>query len=141
MRSKIPQANRSPHGWWLAVLVERYEHFDEDVTNPNRRCTCWRNTILIKARDRNEAYRKAVAQGKLGQDTVCGPAHGRQGHWVFEGLCSLLPVYDQLEDGAEILWEQAENITVKTVKACVRAKKALECFQDQETGSTPRRRA
>lgn len=127
----MTQANRSPHGWWIAVLIERYEHFDEDVTNSNRRCTCWRNTIIIKARDRNEAYRKAVAQGKLGEGTVCGLEHDRQGHWVFEGLSSLLPIYEKLEDGAEILWEENKNMAVKTVKALVRDKKELECFQDE----------
>ena len=132
MKAKIPERNKTRYGWWVATLVERYEHFDEDKSNLNRRCTSWRNTILIKARDRNEAYRKALVQGNLGSDTVCGPSNGRQGHWVFEGLASLLPIYDKLEDGAEIIWEQAENIAVKTVKACVREKKALECFQDDE---------
>jgi len=130
MKTNIPERNRTRHGWWIATLVERYELFDEDKSNLNRRCTAYRNTTLIKARDRNEAYRKAMALGELGTDTVCGPAKGRQGHWVFEGLASLLPIYDKLEDGAEIIWEKAENITVRTVKAGIRQKKALECFQD-----------
>ena len=130
MKTKIPDRNRTRYGWWVATLVERYEYFDEDKANLNRRCTSWLNTILIKARDRNEAYRKALVQGNVCTDSVCGPVNGRLGHWVFEGLSCLLPIYDKLEDGAEIMLEQAENITVKTVKSCVREKKYLECFQD-----------
>ena len=130
MKRKIPDSNRSPHGWWIATLVERYEHCDEDTSNLNRRCTAWHNTILIKAHDRNEAYRKAVHQGSLCSDSVCGPSGGRQGHWVFEGLASLLPVYGKLGDGSEVLWQEAKNIAVKTVKSDVRKKKDLECFRD-----------
>lgn len=130
MKTEIPECNKSRYGWWVATIVERYEHFDEDKTNLNRRCTSWMNTVLIKATNRDEAYRKAIAQGKLGTLSICGPEGGRQGHWVFEGLASLLPICDKLEDGAEIIWQQATNITVKTVKACVRKRRNLECYQD-----------
>lgn len=140
LKTTIPEKNKSPHGWWIATIVERYEHFDEDKKKLNRRCTAWMNTVLIKAGNRDEAYRKAIAQGKLGTDSICGPEGGRQGHWVFEGLASLLPIYEKLEDGAEILWEQATNITVKTVKASVKGKLALECFQDDAPDSTTTQR-
>ena len=133
---KNSKKNKSRYGWWIATIVERYEHFDENKTNLNRRCTAWLNTVLIKASNRDEAYRKAIALGKVGRDSVCGAEGGRQGHWIFEGLASLMPIYDKLEDGAEIMFEQATNIAVKTVKACVKQKKALECFQDDERDST-----
>ena len=136
MKNTIPEKNKSPHGWWVATIVERYEHFDENKANLNRRCTAWMNTVLIKAASRDEAYRKAIAHGKIGTDTICGPEGGRQGHWVFEGLASLLPIYEELEDGAELMWEQAVNIAVKTVKAGVKEKRDLECFQDLDAGST-----
>ena len=136
MKKPIPEKSKSPYGWRIATIVERYEHFDEDKTKLNRRCTAWMNTVLIKASDREEAYRKAIAHGKIGTGSICGPEGGRQGHWVFEGLASLLPIYEQLEDGAEIMWEQATNITVKTVKASVKKKKELECFQDDAPDST-----
>jgi hypothetical protein len=142
MKKTIPEKNKSPHGWWIATIVERYEHFDEDKTKLNRRCTAWMNTVLIKACSRDEAYRKAIAQGKIGTDSICGPEGGRQGHWVFEGLASLLPIYEKLEDGAEIMWEQAVNVTVKTVRARVKEKRELECFQDDvptTSGDTQRR--
>ncbi|MGD9782917.1 MAG: DUF4288 domain-containing protein [Kiritimatiellia bacterium] len=130
MKKQIRRRNRSSHGWWIATIVQRFEYFDEDVSNLNRRCTSWQNTILIQARNRNQAFRKAVANGKLGADSACGPPDGRQGRWVFEGLSSLLPVYDKLEDGAELIWEETPNITVRTVKSRVRQKCELECFQD-----------
>ena len=53
---------------------------------------------------------------------------------VFEGLASLLPVYDELdEDGAEILFDDCENITVGRVQSWVRQKSELEAFDDSET--------
>ena len=136
MKKKTPECNKSRYGWWIATIVERYEHFDENKANLNRRCTAWMNTVLIKAASRDEAYRKAIAHGKRGTVSICGPEGGRQGHWFFEGLASLLPIYEKLEDGAELMWEQSVNITVKTVKAGIKEKRELECFQDDEAGST-----
>jgi len=44
MKKPIPEKSKSPYGWWIATIVERYEHFDEDKTKLNRRCTAWMNT-------------------------------------------------------------------------------------------------
>jgi hypothetical protein len=68
----IPHRNRSPHGWWIASYLERFEYYDEDRTNLRRRCLAWENTILVKARNRHEAWRKAMAQGRLSEGTRRG---------------------------------------------------------------------
>jgi hypothetical protein len=54
----------------------------------------------------------------------------RTGRWVFEGLTSLLPIYDELEDGAEILWRDHSGRTLKRVRAMVKKKNELEAFDD-----------
>jgi len=132
MKKQIPYRNKSPYGWWIATYIERFEYYDEDRKNPDRRCLAWENTIILKAKDCTEAYRKAVRFGSLsnGQEMWQSDS-GRKGAWRFEGLTSLLPIYDELEDGAEALWRQYTYRTVKTIQALAKSKKELEVFNDE----------
>ncbi|MGB5620556.1 MAG: DUF4288 domain-containing protein [Desulfobacterales bacterium] len=98
----IRHRNKSPHGWWFATCLERFEYFDENRSNSNRRCIAWENPILLKANDRNEDYKKAIEKGKLSEGSE-SEINGRKGTWIFEGLTSLIPIYEELDDGAEIL--------------------------------------
>jgi hypothetical protein len=129
----ISSKNKSPTGWWVATIIERFEDEGEDKSNPRRRCRAWSNVVILKARDRNQAYDKAMSYGKLGKngydwiDTVTR----RKARLVFEGLASLLPLYDAFdEDGTEILFEDYDNVTVGRIKRWVRQKKDLEVFDD-----------
>ena len=131
MNKSIPHCNRSPHGWWIGSYIERYEFNDEDRSNLSRRCDAYENTLILKARTREEAYRKLVSLGS-GHGSECGPAHGRKGFWRFEGVTDLLPIYEKLEDGAEILWRHHRGLAVKTIKKFVCAQKDLPVFDDSE---------
>ena len=137
----IPHRNRSPDGWWIASYLERFEYYDEDTRNLNRRCKAWENTILVKARDRNEAWRKAMAQGRLSEGNQASDSEtGRKGVWRFEGLTSLLPIYEELEDGAEILWVEHAGRSVRSVRALVKRKRDLAVFDDSKSSQVARRR-
>jgi len=132
MKKQIPYRNKSPYGWWIAAYILRFEYYDEDRKNPDRRCLAWENTIILQAKDRNEAYRKAVRFGsQANRQEMWQSDSGRKGAWRFEGLTSLLPIYDELEDGAEVLWRQYTNRTVKTIQALAKSKKELEVFNDE----------
>ena len=121
---------RSPSGWWVAILIERFEFYDEDKKNPRRRCLVYENTVLLKACDAEVAYRKAVRLGKLSESCECiDEKSRRKGKWKFEGLSDLLPVYEDIEDGAEILWREHRNISVATAKAAVSKKRDLGAFR------------
>ena len=48
--------------------------------------------------------------------------------FVFEGLTSLIAIYEELEDGAEIIWQEHENKTLKTIQGWVKKKEELEVF-------------
>ncbi len=140
-RRQIPARNRSPHGWWTASYLERFVFDDENRRDLSRRCLAWENTILIEAKDREQAYRKAVAHGRLGQGGVAREVGtGRKGRWRFEGLTSLLPIYERLENGAEVLWQEHAGCAVRSVLAKVKRKKQLEVFQDDHTPETRRGR-
>lgn len=136
MTRRIPSRNKSPFGWWVATLIERFEFDDEDLSNPRRRCLAWSNVVIFKARDRNQAYRKAMKLGALGKtekSEYVEDGTGRTGKWVFEGLASLLPVYDPIdESGTEIAYEEYRNITGGRIKSWVRDKHELEVFDDSE---------
>jgi hypothetical protein len=143
-RNAIPSRNRTRHGWWLASYLERFEYYDEDRRNLNRHCLAWENTILIKARTREEAWRKAMAQGRLSEGSEAWDSEtGRKGAWHFEGLTSLLPIYDRLEHGAEIIWVKHAGRTVKRIRALVKSKHELEAFDDlrKRPRSSKRRRS
>jgi hypothetical protein len=123
----------SPVGWYVASILVRFEWYDEDKENLNRRCLAWENTILIKADSPEEAYAKALEEGKAHEE------HGeawdadneeRKGRWRFEGLTSLLAIYNELEDGAEIIWREFENRSVKKVRSWVKSKEELEVFEE-----------
>jgi hypothetical protein len=129
-RGKIPFRNHSPYGWWIAAYVERFEYDDEDSKNLNRRCFAWENTIVLKARDREAAYTKAMKVGRRSNGSRAWNGDGRKGQWKFEGLTLLLPLYEQIADGAEVLWRTHHNVAVKTVRSLVKAKNSLQVFDD-----------
>lgn len=124
--------NKSSVGWYVASLLHRLEWFDEDTDNLNRRCLAWENQILIKANDPEEAYAKAVEHGNRHErsgEMWKSDDEEQKGRWQFEGLTSLLPIYDELEDGAEITWTEHEKRSVKTIKSWALPKEELEVFE------------
>ena len=133
MGKRIPSKNTSPTGWWVATIIERFEVEGEDRSNARRRCRAWSNVVLLKARDRHHAYRKAMRYGRDGEKAwpnFQGPGRCRP---VFEGLASLIPVYDEFdEDGCEILFDEYKNVSVKRVQSWVREKAELEVFDDSD---------
>ena len=132
-KKKVPSANRSPYGWWLATYVERFEFFDEDRSNLRRRCTAWENTVLIRAKDRETAYRRALKVGRASHGmTGWDVKTGRPGAWKFEGLMELLPIYERLEHGAEIMWTDCSGKSVQRIRKHVRRKSELDVFDDRD---------
>ena len=131
MAKRIPYRNNSPYGWWVASYLARFEYDDEDKTNLNRKCLAWENTIILRAPNRELAYRKAIRiSSTIDSFRAWEEGTHREGCWRFEGLTSLLPVYSKLEDGEEILWFEYRNRSVKTIKSWVKEKKQLETFDD-----------
>ena len=129
---KASHQHRSPTGWWIASYIERAVWDDARRPSASSRCTAWENTIIFKAKDRDSAYSKAVRLGSSNKSTFSDAAGKKTGRWAFEGLTSLLPIYDELEDGAEVLWRDHSGRTLKRVRAMVKKKSELEAFDDAE---------
>jgi hypothetical protein len=120
----------SKYGWYVAIEIERYDHYWQDSSNPRRRCMVEENIRLIQARSPNEAYKKALAIGRSadGLERVDLDKRRRKGVWRFVGLANLLPVYEKIEDGCEILCIE-HYCTAMTAQKMVRQKRELVAFR------------
>jgi hypothetical protein len=126
-KSKIPHKNRSPSGWWLSREVQQWVSDSQKKLTPKSRCIVWENMRLIRAKDRDEAYRKALKLAMLGDRS-----RTLRGHWRHLGISLLLPVHDDIEDGAEILWVEHKAMSVSAIKKRVKTKRQLSVFDDHE---------
>ncbi len=130
MKDSIPHRNHSPYGWWIASYVIRAAWDDEKDSPQTKRCLAWENTIILKADDRETAYEKAVKLALLDSSAFEDHVGKRKGRWIFEGLTSLLPIYDELTDGAEVLWTEYKNRSIGKIRSWIKSKHELEAFDD-----------
>lgn len=97
-KTASPRMRREPTsrtGWWLAGLLERHSFTD--------RPPYWNNYRLVRADDWRSAFRKASEMGE--RNVITGNA-AFSDHQEFLGVTDLVPLYESLEDGAELLWEE-----------------------------------
>lgn len=129
LRPKIPDRNRSHSEWWIFREVQQWVSSRQKSLSEVSRCPVWENTRLIRARSRDQAYEKALRIARAGL-----PSKTDGGEWRFAGISLLLPVYEDLEDGAEILWTDLGRLSVKQIKGLVKSRKQLPVFDDCEVG-------
>ena len=61
--------------------------------------------------------------GKSGNYTF--KSLGKKKKWKFSGIGDLIPIYENIEDGAEIMWTDYGSISLKRTNKIVRTKKEL----------------
>jgi hypothetical protein len=91
----------------------------------------WVNIHLIKASSAKEAYSKALKKGKEHNARYRAGDEGRPAQWVFRGLRQLLPIYEKIADGAEIMFETYEDVPVSAAKKMVRSRRNLAAFYEE----------
>jgi hypothetical protein len=107
----------SPVGGYVGSYVIRFIELDEAGNDdPERDFLVWENTVIVRAGDLDEAYRKVVAVGEGTTTPYRGGDEGLPVQWVFEGVTELLPIYEALEDGAEILWAEHESVRLADLR-------------------------
>jgi hypothetical protein len=126
-QSNVAFRNRNSTGWWIFREVTQWISKRQKKLSPTSRCLVWENTRLICARNREQAYRKALKLGRLGH-----PSKTKGGEWRFAGISMLLPVYEEIEDGAEILWTDYGALPIRTIKKLVKMKRQLSVFDDRD---------
>jgi hypothetical protein len=109
--------NKSPVGWYVGSYLIRFiEIGDKDNFNPEARFLSWENTVIVKANDLDEAYKKVEAIGKSETKPYKGGPKGIPVQWVYVGITELLPIYEEIEDGAEIMWGKHQPRKLKNLR-------------------------
>ncbi len=136
----------SPVGWYVGSYLLRFIEVDaKGNDDPEGRFLVWENTVIVRAESFEQAYAKvqAIGEGETAPYQGAGltpadweitqAAADRMGvnvdeitdskqkgpvavQWVFEGISDLLPIYDELADGTEIMWANHNKRKLKTVK-------------------------
>jgi len=113
--------NISPVGWYVGSYLLRFiELNDKKKNNPEERFLTWENTVLVKAKNMKEAYSKIEKIGKSYTAPYKGGTEGVPVQWVFEGVTELLPIYEKIEDGSEIMWAEHGARKLKNLRKLVR---------------------
>lgn len=119
--------NISPVDWYVGSYLIRFVELDEEGNEDlEKKFLTWENTIIVRATDLDEAYDKVVKVAEEGTAPYKGGPDGVPVQWVFEGVTSLLPIYEELEDGAEIIWEEHNPKKLKNIRKLVTPKKGFK---------------
>jgi len=115
--------NISPVGWYICSYLLRFVELAwPHKEDPEARFLSWENTVLVQASSIDEAFEKTVAIAKEATQPYKGGVEGVDVQWVFEGVTGVLPIYEALEDGAEIMWRERTPRKLKNLRALVRQK-------------------
>lgn len=101
--STVEKISNEKGNWFLVEIIEKVEPVDRNEKQDLRRVTTWGNHHLIKADSPEKAFDKAVKIGKEGE-YVFTNANKVEMEWIFVGIGDLLPIYEDIEDGAELMW-------------------------------------
>jgi hypothetical protein len=116
----IPQDAR----WYLANVV--LEHAVEG----DPRNVVQVNLHLIEADSPERAYEKAIALGHASEQVYANP-DGREVRVTFRGLRDLNVIHDQLEDGAELAYEESTGVPEDRLSTWLRLKDQLSVFSER----------
>ncbi|UMB61414.1 DUF4288 domain-containing protein [Lutibacter sp. A80] len=89
--------------WYIVEIIEKCEPVERNEKQELRRVTTWGNHHLIKADSPEKAFDKAVKLGKEAEYKFTN-SDKIEMEWIFVGIGELLPVYEDIEDGAELMW-------------------------------------
>ena len=118
--------NHSPTGWYVGSYLLRFvELSDLGNEDPDSRFLSWENTALVQAQSFDEPYEKLVVVANENSGPYKGGSRGIDVQWVCEGVTELLPVYESLGDGCEIMWAKHAARKLKNLRARVKAKEEL----------------
>jgi hypothetical protein len=95
-----------------------------------------KNYVLVRAEFPEEAYEKAQDLGKSSDVSYDNPK-GSLVQIKFRGLSELNVVYDQLEHGAELHYDELLGLSEERVGALLRPKKDLAAFKPVSPSAGP----
>ncbi len=115
--------NISPVDWYVGTYLSRFIEIEEELNNdPEKRFATWENTVIVKAANLDEAYEKVEKIGVEHAEPYKGGLEGISVQWEYLGIIELFPIYEALEDGAEIMWTSNYPRKLKNLKTMVKQK-------------------
>ncbi|MFK7775384.1 MAG: DUF4288 domain-containing protein [Saprospiraceae bacterium] len=100
-QEKISNEKRN---WYIAEIIEKCEPVHRNENQDLRRVITWGNHHLIKANSPVRAFDKAVKIGKEAEYKFIN-SDKLEMEWIFVGIGGLVPIYEDIEDGAELMWD------------------------------------
>jgi hypothetical protein len=102
MRSAEKISNKDGK-WYIGEIIEKCEPVIRNEKQELRRVTTWGSHHLIKSESPEKAFDKAVKLGKEAEYKFTNTGKLEM-EWIFVGIGELLPIYEGIEDGAELMW-------------------------------------
>jgi hypothetical protein len=116
--------------WYLAEIVINI------VVDGDMRNVVHKNLMLVQARSATECYEKALIMGQEHVTSYLNPG-GKQVRIEFVGLSRLNAIYDRLEDGAELIYEEYVGVSKERILQMVAPKEQLSVFSRSKVLSGP----
>ncbi|MFT3736686.1 MAG: DUF4288 domain-containing protein [Rhodocyclaceae bacterium] len=118
--------NKSPVGWYLGSYLLRFVELDDvNRDDPEARFVSWENTVLVKASTIEAAFTKVEKIGQKNSKPYEGGQQGVHVQWEYLGVTEVLPIYEDIEDGAELAWIERAPRKLKNLKQRVKPKSAI----------------
>jgi hypothetical protein len=116
--------------WYLAWVVV------EHIVGGDSRNVVHTNLMLIRAHSPDEAYVKAIELGKASDMTYENP-QGESVVSVFRGLRELCVIYDKLEDGGELTYDEKFGVPNEEIERGIKPKERLAVFSEEDVAAKP----
>ena len=111
--------------WFIAEMIQEFTFSNGDSP------LVWVNSILVHAISLDEGYERAMKLGAQ-YDDVYMNSDGVQVTTRFKGLRDLFLVHDKLEDGAELVYEELEDLSEDAINKLAKARIELAVFREAE---------
>ena len=116
--------------WYLAWLVQ------EITVEDDPRNVVHTSTRLIRADSPEEAYDKALLLGSE-EEVTYENTHGKRVTITFRGLTDLNVIYEELEDGAELAFDEEVGVAEEEIERMITEKNDLTVFRNGEPPEGP----
>ena len=110
--------------WYIAEIIEKCEPVKHNKEYDMRRVITWGNFHLIKADSPKLAYQKAIKIGKESEVKFIN-SDKIEMEYTFVGIADLIPIYDDIEDGCEIMWTDYGSISNRKSEKFVKSEKEI----------------
>ena len=129
---KAEKISNKNGNWYIAEIIEKCEPVERNEKQELRRVTTWGNHHLIKADSPEKAFDKAEKIGKEAEYKFTNSDKIKM-EWIFVGIGELLPIYEDIEDGAELMWNDYGFISNRrTLKMPYKKKELMKLIKPKQ---------